>query len=465
MPFHSLLFLVSFLFICIIYYLIPSKVQWYYLLIVSFVYYVYWDIKSTAFLVISICITYGTGLLIEKEQVKNRTGKKWLIVSLAINFALLIFFKYIQNAFSLNLLVPVGISFYTFRAAAYIIDIYRGKITAERNWSKYALYVSFFPQIVSGPIERSYNFIPQLKDKISFSYDTVKEGFLLFLLGLFQKIVFADRFTLLVDQVFNHVKLYDAPAYVVAIFFFTMQIYFDFAGYSNMAIGCSKMLGIKSIQNFNRPYFSSSIADFWRKWHISLSTWFRDYLYIPLGGNRVSPLRWTCNIMIVFLISGLWHGANWTFLVWGAIHGIYQIIGKFSSTCRQFVFCKLHLLKIHTFCSYITTFILVSYAWLFFRANSIADAVYITKRLVTGRWTNITFENLGLGKQDILLSCILLIIWFLLEFVQAKVNLYQQLRRQCLLVRWTIYLVFIFMCILFGMYGDLTSASFIYFQF
>ncbi|MBO5068959.1 MAG: MBOAT family protein [Roseburia sp.] len=367
-----------------------------------------------------------------------------------------------------TLLAPVGISFYIFKVVGYMIDVYRGKISAERNLGKYALFVSFFPQIVSGPIERSYNFLPQMEKGHYFNYDTVKNGFLIFLWGLLKKIVIADRLALLVDQVFNNVAEYNTPAYIIAMLFFAMQIYFDFAGYSDMAIGVAEMLGIATVKNFDRPYFAKSVGEFWRRWHMSLSTWFRDYLYIPLGGNRVSKTRWAMNTMIVFLASGLWHGSNWTFFVWGALHGIYQVIGKFTRKGKDKVLEIIRLKKESQFYGILATgitFVLVTYAWMFFRANTIHDALWITKSLIVWDFAGFDVWSLGMGKQDFIFSIVLIIGWFVIEAVQGKVYLRTWLQERCLPIRWGIYLLIMFTCIMFGIYGDLAASSFIYFQF
>ena len=296
----------------------------------------------------------------------------------------------------------------------------------------------------------------------------MKNGFLLFLWGLLKKIVIADRLGILVDEVFDNVMNYGTPAYIIAILFFSMQIYFDFSGYSDMAIGCTNMLGITSIRNFDRPYFSRSIGEFWRRWHMSLSTWFRDYLYIPLGGNRVSKVRWACNTMIVFLTSGLWHGANWTFIIWGALHGIYQIIGKFSRDERDKLLNKICIRKdskLYLVGASVGTFLLTTYAWMFFRANSISDALHITKYLISWDATGFNIFNLGLEKYDFLFAIGILALWFVIEMVQEKIELRKWLQQRCLPIRWLIYLIIIFTCIMFGIYGDLSADSFIYFQF
>lgn len=348
------------------------------------------------------------------------------------------------------------------------MDVYQGKIKPEKNLGKYALYLSFFPQIVSGPIERSNNFLPQLEKGYSFNYDKVKEGGWLFVWGLLKKIVIADRLALLVNQIFDNVSDYSTVYYLVAIIFFTFQIYFDFAGYSDMAIGCTKMLGMSSIINFNRPYFAKSIGEFWRRWHISLSTWFRDYLYIPLGGNRVTKKRWMLNMMIVFVVSGLWHGANWTFCIWGALHGIYQIIGRITREKRDKLIKILHIDKekiLYKILAVTVTFLLVAYAWMFFRANSIEDAIHITKAIFIWDFSVWDISLLGMQKQDLIFSLIILLCYFILEFLQHKVSLWDKLQEQILPVRWSIYLIMLFVCIMFGIYGDLSSNTFVYFQF
>lgn len=463
MLFNSIEFWVVFVFALLLYYVIPKKLQWAYLLLASYLFYLKSDAEYFLLLVASTVLTYVTGRLLEKWE--QATRKKVLVaVCVILNIGLLVFFKYAPT----TLLAPVGISFYTFRVVGYLMDVYRGKIKAEKNLGKYALFVSFFPQIVSGPIERSYNFLPQMEKGHSFDYDTVKAGFLIFLWGLLKKIVLADRLAILVDEVFNNVWSYNTPAYIVAMLFFTMQIYFDFSGYSDMAIGISRMLGITTIKNFDRPYYAKSIGEFWRRWHMSLSTWFRDYLYIPLGGNRVSKARWALNTMIVFVTSGLWHGENWTFLVWGALHGVYQVIGKFTKEYKDKVYNAIHLKResrLYSILATVTTFGLVTYAWMFFRANSLIDALHVTKSLLIWDFSGFDIWKLGLGKEDFIFAVVCILIWFVIEAFQGKVCLRQWLQKQCIPVRWGIYLVIMFTCIMFGLYGDLSASSFIYFQF
>lgn len=483
MLYNTFEFLISFLVVAIIYYIIPKKLQWIYLLLVSYGYYFTFSVKHSAILLFSTVITYLIARIMEK--CKRPKVKKLLIIScVLLNVGLLGVFKYFSwlletinsifyndNVVASSLLtiaVPVGISFYTFKAVSYIVDVYKQKICAEKNFGKYALYVSFFPQIVSGPIERAANFLPQLERGYCFDYNKVKNGFLLFLWGLFKKIVIADRLAILVNQVFNNVSQYSAPDYCLAILFFTLQIYFDFAGYSDMAIGCINILGMDSVRNFDRPYFSKSIAEFWRRWHISLSTWFRDYLYIPLGGNRVTQFRWAINIMVVFLISGLWHGANWTFVIWGALHGVYQIIGKLTKGIKVKILSKIGVQKdgwLYQWGAMLVTFLLVAYAWMFFRANSLQDAYIITRDIFLWKNGGFNILNLGMQRQDVIFSFGIIIFFFLVEALQSKVVLRSVLQKQILPVRWAVYLLIIFTCIMFGIYGDLSTSSFVYFQF
>ena len=482
MLFNSLEFFATFFCVVLLYYMIPRRTQWGYLLAVSYLYYLQTSSQYAILLLFSTVVTWGAARWLECHK-KGR--KSCLTVCIVMHIGILVFFKYSQwlldsvqavsNRLSwgivmpeFTLLAPVGISFYIFKVVGYMIDVYRGKISAERNLGKYALFVSFFPQIVSGPIERSYNFLPQMEKGHYFNYDTVKNGFLIFLWGLLKKIVIADRLALLVDQVFNNVAEYNTPAYIIAMLFFAMQIYFDFAGYSDMAIGVAEMLGIATVKNFDRPYFAKSVGEFWRRWHMSLSTWFRDYLYIPLGGNRVSKTRWAMNTMIVFLASGLWHGSNWTFFVWGALHGIYQVIGKFTRKGKDKVLEIIRLKKESQFYGILATgitFVLVTYAWMFFRANTIHDALWITKSLIVWDFAGFDVWSLGMGKQDFIFSIVLIIGWFVIEAVQGKVYLRTWLQERCLPIRWGIYLLIMFTCIMFGIYGDLAASSFIYFQF
>lgn len=335
MLFNSIQFVIFLPFVILIFYILPAKYRYLGLLIASYYFYMCWNVKYTFLLFMSTFITYMSGILIEKTN-KIKMKKVWVTVSFLLNLSILIFFKYfnfilesinvvldlleIQFKFlEYNIILPVGISFYIFQALSYTMDVYRGEIKAEKNMGKYALFVSFFPQLVAGPIERSKNLLNQINNINKFNYKKIKNGFLLSLWGFFQKIVIADRLAILVNEVYGNYEKYEGFQIFIATVFFAIQIYCDFAGYSNIAIGVAQMMGFQLMQNFKQPYFSKSVAEFWRRWHISLSSWFKDYLYIPLGGNKKGKIRKYMNIMIVFLISGFWHGANWTYILWGRL--------------------------------------------------------------------------------------------------------------------------------------------------
>lgn len=341
MLFNSSEFLMFFPVVVLVYCIIPDRIKYIWLLIASYYFYMCWNIKYVLLILMSTVVTYISGLLLEKikyahfEPSKKTKLKKWIIAGgFSINLGILFYFKYIN--FSLNtlsgifakihielnvpkfdIILPVGISFYIFQALSYIMDVYRDEIYAEKNFLRYALFVSFFPQLVAGPIERSGNLLKQLASLKKICFENVREGLLLMLWGYFLKIVLADRIAIFVDTVYGDLLTYPGTYLVVATMLFAVQIYCDFAGYSTIAMGAAKVLGITLMENFNAPYLSTSIAEFWRRWHISLTSWFHDYLYIPLGGNRKGKLRKYINKMIVFLVSGLWHGASLAYVAWG----------------------------------------------------------------------------------------------------------------------------------------------------
>lgn len=336
MLFNTFEYMLFFLIVFLVYYICPIKIRYIWLLAASFFFYMQWNNIYILLLIYTITITYICSLLVDynKRRMKIGRAKACLIISTVFNLGAVAWFKYINffidnvngllrycNAnvsfTSLDILLPVGISFFTFQAISYTIDVYRGDICVERNPLKYALFVSFFPQLVAGPIERSPNLLVQIKNSTSYSLKNVKEGLIIILFGLFQKIVIADNIALIIDPVFSDYYAYQAEDIVLAILLFGIQIYCDFSGYSNIAIGSAKILGYNLMENFKAPYLAQSISDFWKRWHISLTAWFRDYLYIPLGGNRCGKIREYINKMMVFLLSGLWHGANWSYVVWG----------------------------------------------------------------------------------------------------------------------------------------------------
>jgi len=343
----------------------------------------------------STIVTWSCGLILEQSSSRARK-RLFLTISLLINFGILFTFKYFnflnESVFSvleyfnlrwtvpnLDLLLPVGISFYTFQAVGYTIDVYRGDLKAERNFGIYALFVSFFPQLVAGPIERAKNLLPQFKRRHTLSLERFEIGIKQMIWGYFMKVVIADRLALFVNATYNNVDQHNGTTLLIGTFFFAIQIYCDFAGYSNIAIGAARIMGFDLMTNFRRPYFSTNIGEFWHRWHISLSTWFRDYVYIPLGGNRVSSSRNYFNIFITFVVSGIWHGANWTFVIWGGLHGFYITIQKYFGL-DKLRFAKFTALK---FGLILLNFILVLLAWIFFRANSVSDAFQIVGKIFT----------------------------------------------------------------------------------
>jgi D-alanyl-lipoteichoic acid acyltransferase DltB (MBOAT superfamily) len=425
--------------------------------------------------------------LLEQKIILKK--KIYLTLCLVINLGILFFFKYfnflntsITELFAnfhvnwgfdnLNILLPVGISFYTFQALSYTFDVYYKKTNATTHFGKFALYVSFFPQLVAGPIERSWNLLPQFSEKMYFDYSRVKDGLLIILKGVLKKVVIADRLAIVVNTVYNSPENYFGLEVIIATIFFAFQIYCDFSAYTDIARGSARVMGFNIMENFKHPYFATSIPEFWRRWHISLTTWFRDYLYIPLGGNRVPVYRWYINIMLVFLISGLWHGAAWNFVIWGLIHGIFQLADIYSKKTRQFIGIKINLKKdsedIYAF-KVIWTFLLTCFAWLFFRAASLSDAIILLKNAtVYNPWKLFdgSLYRLGLDAHDFIFAIISIILLLIVWILQRKRSLRDVLLQQHIITRWCVYILLILFIIIFGYYGSQYETSqFIYFQF
>ena len=392
MTFNSIAFLVFFPTVALLYFLLPKKLTWIWLLLASYFFYMYWNWKLVFLILFTTLVSYFSSLGMEKSN-KKSIRALLLAAALVSSLGVLGFFKY-QGFFadtlngvsalfgggklmsSLDLILPVGISFYTFQTLSYVIDVYRGKIAAERHFGYYALFVSFFPQLVAGPIERPENLLPQLKEKHKFDPARTFSGLSKMAVGFFKKIAVADVVAGYVNAVYNNADGATGPLVIISTVLFAVQIYCDFSGYTDIAIGCARIMGIDLMKNFDRPYGARDIRDFWKKWHISLTSWFTDYLYIPLGGSRRGRARRMLNIMIVFLVSGLWHGARWTFVIWGGIHGLYQIIGHLTKAPREKIYSLLHIKtdsKLFAAWQRICTFVLVCFAWIFFRANSFSD--------------------------------------------------------------------------------------------
>jgi D-alanyl-lipoteichoic acid acyltransferase DltB (MBOAT superfamily) len=457
--------------VVLIYYLIPHRYRWILLLAASYYFYMSWKVEYILLIVASTLVDYVSGLRMEKLP-DRKSRLPWLLLSLGINLGLLFFFKYFNFATgNLNLLfqqvglpteipvmkvlLPVGISFYTFQTLSYAIEVYFGNQKAEKHLGYFALYVSFFPQLVAGPIERYSRLAPQFRKPQVLSYENLSKGLRLILYGLFIKMVIADNISGIVDQVYASPDQYAPVDILKGIFLYSFQIYSDFYGYSTIAIGSALLLGIRIMDNFRSPYLARNISEFWQRWHISLSTWFRDYLYFPLGGNRVSRQRWIINILLVFLISGLWHGANWTFLIWGFLFGLLYILERLLN--RAFRLQKAypawsagHLLLA------LKTFLLVSLLWVFFRSQSFDEAIHIFRQL---------FGNTPANLQSLTVP---ISTWiFLLIFLVSDMILYNRRFDTWVggipyLLRWGIYGVLLLGIIVFA---GVENFPFIYFQF
>jgi D-alanyl-lipoteichoic acid acyltransferase DltB (MBOAT superfamily) len=409
--------------------------------------------------------------------------KTYLCVSLFFNLGILFCFKYanflgdtihsilgqLNLAASiphLTVMLPVGISFYTFQTVSYTIDVYRKVTVPEKHFGIFAVYVAFFPQLVAGPIERSHRLLPQFRERKKIEYDNIRQGMEWAMWGLFKKVVIADLLSEVVNTVYAAPHSFSGIVFILATVFFSIQIYCDFSGYSDIARGIAKMLGYDLMINFRQPYFSKSIVEFWQRWHISLSTWFRDYLYIPLGGNRVSKRRWHVNILIVFLLSGLWHGAKWNYVLWGLLHGLYLVIATATNAWRKRLSDALKLVqypRLHAFCRMATVFVLVLAGWIVFRAQSITDAMYIFAHLWNiGGFRIDDLWSLGLPRFEMAMACVLIMVLFGVDYILSeRPEVKQSIWRNSAL-RYTCYALCFYGIVFFGVFGH---VEFIYFQF
>jgi len=478
MFFNSLHFLIFFPVVVGLYVATPNRFRWILLLAASYYFYAAWRVDYLVLIIVSTLVDYLAALGMDRTDDKRRR-KLYLTFSLISNLGILFSFKYFNffneslrtvfGAFQVpydipafHVLLPVGISFYTFQTLSYTIDVYRGHRSAERHLGIFALYVAFFPQLVAGPIERSTRLLPQFLEKVDVTYEGIVEGLRLMLWGFFKKLVIADRLAAYVDAVYTHPGDHSGVTILVATYFFAFQIFCDFSGYSDIAIGSARVLGYDLMDNFKRPYFSKSIAEFWRRWHISLSTWFRDYLYIPLGGNRVSKGRWYYNLFLVFLISGLWHGANWTFVVWGALHGAYLIVGIVSGDVRDRLCASLGIRgKLRRWLAILVTFNLVSFSWIFFRANSIQAAWQLLGRITVFEGFKLTLPVFG--RYELLLAFAAILVLETVHFLERKDGFRSLLDRLPSPARWFLYYAFTMAILLFGVINQ--KQAFIYFQF
>jgi len=419
MVFNSLQFLVFFGIVTSAYFLLAHRFRWILLLASSCYFYMAFQPVYLGILGFTIIVDYFAGIYLEKFEGKSK--KLFLAASLLANIGVLAFFKYfgfftgnltaVAELFgyswhfpTLSILLPIGLSFHTFQAMSYTIEVYRGHQKAERNFGIYSLYVMFYPQLVAGPIERPQNLIHQFYEEHVWDAERVKAGLFQMAQGLFKKVVIADRLAILVDAVYGSLAIQSGGNLVLASVFYSFQIYCDFSGYSDLAIGAAKVMGFDLMTNFRAPYLAKSIPDFWRRWHISLSTWFKDYVYFSLGGNRVSIPKWYFNIMVVFIISGFWHGASWNFVIWGALHGVFQLIG--ITVSRRFpALSPENARGIYFRFLQLWTFVLVTFAWVFFRLSHFADIKLYAQRLVI--WN--VDAPLGLHVNEIVLSLLLIL--------------------------------------------------------
>lgn len=479
MLFNSLEFAVFFPFVCAAFFISPQKMRVHLLLAASCVFYMAFIPSYILILAVTILIDYVGGILIERGNA--RTKRAILCVSILATCAVLFVFKYydffwnnytaISGFFgnsvarpASGIILPIGLSFHTFQSLSYVVEVYRGKQKAERNFFTYATYVMFFPQLVAGPIERPQNLLHQFCEFHDFDYSRVAAGLKRMAWGFFKKLVVADRIALYVNDVYGDPRYHSGPQLLIATVLFAYQIYCDFSGYSDIALGSARVLGFNLMENFDRPYHSSSIGEFWRRWHISLSSWFKDYVYVPLGGSRVGPARWVFNVLVTFGISGLWHGANWTYIIWGLLNGLFLIAGRATQSirarfCATLGFSESNLLRrwIRT----LSTFILILAAWIVFRANSIMDAAYIFSHLSFHfDLSDFSTEQFGLRQFPVILVAIAV-----LEFGEssfARSLWVEHFAPARIYTRWAGYLAFVFSVIVLGIYR---SSQFIYFQF
>lgn len=481
MLFNSMTFAVFLLAAFILYHIVPAKYRWIFLLAASYVFYMNLHAAYGLLLFFTTLLTYALALGLEKAE--NRRAKRhcllggvWPLVGILLIFklgapvierlnALIDAGRLSMQPLTIKILLPAGVSFYFFQSMGYLIDVYRGKCKAERHFGYYALFVSFFPQLLAGPIGRADSLLPQLKKERFFDYRNVTYGLKLMAWGYFKKLVIADVFATVVNKVYDNPYSYVGLVFIITTVMFAIEIYCDFSGYSDIAIGCARLFGIELMTNFKTPYFAFSIREFWSRWHISLSTWFRDYVYIPLGGNRVNRFRHCLNLFLTFLVSGFWHGSSLTYIVWGGIHGVLQILETFlyPKTRRGVpVVRKKHWWQLPL------TFALLCFTWIFFRANTMQDAFWIISRLFwdIGRPVNylktavICLDMSYWSMFGMALSAVVLLIWDLLSLNQDVIEL---VSRQKCLVRWTLYVLLLVAIALFSYKG--IATEFIYFQF
>lgn len=460
MLFNTFPFLLFFIFVFVLYWKIPKKFQWIVLLLASYYFYGSWKPAYLGLILATTIINYVSAIAIHDSQ---QHKKRYLLLALICNLGILFLFKYFNFfAFSLDqlfhslhwqftlpqfkLLLPLGISFYTFQVIGYVIDVYRGVLQPEKHFGRFALFVCFFPQVASGPIERGGELLPQIKKTHIFAYPQIVSGLKLFTLGLFKKMVIADNIAVVVDHAFGSLPDYKGLSLIITMFLFTWQIYTDFSGYTDMARGIARMLGFDLVENFNTPYLATSVRNFWQRWHMSLSRWLKDYLYIPLGGSRGGLGKTCLNILIVFTLCGLWHGASWNFVIWGMFHGVVMAAERLIGKKTDF--------HIPTVLKIAYTYSLVSISWIFFRSQTISDALYIIRYAFVGYknfihpeyvWASVS-QLFVTNKVEMIITVGLLLIAIVLEII-PRTSLTQLLKKQPAAIRFALYILLVLMII------------------
>lgn len=474
MLFNSVSFLLFFPLVCIIYYILPyNKLRTWFLLIASYYFYMNLNPYCALILLGSTLITYVGGVVLATSYCKSVQKRRYVVgVIVLFNILLLGYFKYadfVVSSFAdmmnlcgfnvvlkgFDILLPVGISFYIFKAISYIVDVYNRKIQAERSFDLLALYMAFFPQLLAGPIERAENLIPQFKTKTKFDGCNVTTGLKMMLWGYFLKLVFADRAVIYVDAVYGNLYNHNGTTILLAAILYSVQIYCDFAGYSLLSIGVAKTMGFHVMQNFNRPYFAKSITDLWKRWHISLTKWLTDYVYIPLGGSRCSRMKTYRNIMVTFLVSGLWHGAAWNYVIWGGIHGFVQIVEKSLGIARlnstSYVFNTIRILM---------TFLITTFAWMFFRLSNFNDAIYGIGQIFISVGKPFMSRDATPALEFCALGFIFIVVKeFLDEYFPNEFKLFDN---KYIVVRYFSYIMILLLILAAGVFDD---SQFIYMQF
>ena len=481
MLFNSVTFAIFLPVTFILYYCVPHKFRWGFLLAASYAFYMNLHVGYGLLLLFTTVLTYALARLLEASPEKSR--KKLCLWGGVLPLLLILLLYKTANPLiaqlnemieagrlslqpiTLSILLPAGVSFYFVQSMGYLIDVYRGKVKAERHFGYYALFVSFFPQLLAGPIGRADSLLPQYKKDRPFVYENVTYGLKLMVWGYFKKLVIADVFAVTVNSIYNNAQAYVGFAFIIATLMFAVEIYCDFSGYSDIAIGCARLFGIDLMTNFKSPYFSFSIREFWSRWHISLSTWFRDYVYIPLGGNRVSLWRHCLNLLLTFLVSGFWHGSRLTFILWGGIHGLLQIIETLLFPKKR---NGVEIKRRKHWWQLPSTFILLCFTWIFFRANTIQDAMWIISRLFWDierplNYLQTSFTCLGISPiiaMGMGLSVLLLAIY---DLISLKYDVIALFSKQKFFIRWPVYVLFLVIIALFAPKG--VATEFIYFQF